>query len=243
MRKRSPEALYCCTTASNSGISPGRAPMPMCSAETEPSARAGVAASAPRAKTNVSALNTRVNSCNLNMQSFQPTRDTCNSRWRPYWRRCHFATTSPALSPHCSAESVRCFREAQSGRGADPAPVVVSFDDRASLSTFHFNAAVGCDVYDLLGRDIGLDELPHRRSLDPLVHARPAGDDIVLAGINGFARLEVRHVENPATHRPADVDRVAETTAANHVTALLVIGVGIEKIVGDILENVFQVCA
>src|ERR1700733_8438789 len=65
MRKRSPEALYFSTTASKRGISPGLAPMPMCSAETEPSARAG--ADAMRPQRTASALNMRENRCDLLM--------------------------------------------------------------------------------------------------------------------------------------------------------------------------------
>src|ERR1700691_4264342 len=64
MRKRAPEALYCCTTASNRGICPGRAPIHIPSADTEPSAQAGPV-HAPRAQRNISALNANFACCAL----------------------------------------------------------------------------------------------------------------------------------------------------------------------------------
>jgi hypothetical protein len=59
--KRSPEALYCWTTASKRGISPGSAPMPMPNAETDPSACAGAAANATSAQRNASAPDAAIN--------------------------------------------------------------------------------------------------------------------------------------------------------------------------------------
>jgi hypothetical protein len=68
MRKRSPEALYYCTTASKRPISPGLAPMPMCNAETEPSARA--AATKPAAmQATASAPSERVDPRSVRMTS------------------------------------------------------------------------------------------------------------------------------------------------------------------------------
>jgi hypothetical protein len=53
--------LYCRTTASKRGISPDLAPMPMFSADTEPSARAGAAANAPSAQAQISIPIERIN--------------------------------------------------------------------------------------------------------------------------------------------------------------------------------------
>jgi hypothetical protein len=60
MRKRSPDALYCATTASKRGIWPGFAPMPIPTAETEPSAWAGAETNAPAAQASIMVLNDRV---------------------------------------------------------------------------------------------------------------------------------------------------------------------------------------
>src|SRR5215472_15136948 len=66
IRNRSPEALYWLTTASKFPISPGRAPMPMCTAETDPSALAGAEANEAMEKA-TSTLSARTNPGNLCM--------------------------------------------------------------------------------------------------------------------------------------------------------------------------------
>src|SRR5215470_17456452 len=66
MRKRSPEALYCCTIPLKTPISPANAPKPtgrplgLRSAETEPSAQADVSAHVPTAQKNKTAASARV---------------------------------------------------------------------------------------------------------------------------------------------------------------------------------------
>ena len=45
---------------------------------------------------------------------------------------------------------------------------------------------------------------------------------------------------NAASHRHADLDRVAEPPAADHVAALLVIRIGVEQIVGHVLQDLLQ---
>jgi hypothetical protein len=68
MRNRSPDALYWLTTASKFPISPGRAPMPMRKAETDPSALAGAEANRTMEKAAAaSTLSARTNPGNLCM--------------------------------------------------------------------------------------------------------------------------------------------------------------------------------
>src|SRR3954468_22118235 len=53
----------------------------------------------------------------------------------------------------------------------------------------------------------------------------------------------MRQARDAAAHRVADVNAVAEPAASDHVATLLIVRVGVEQIVGDVLENFLQPCA
>src|SRR6478672_10448882 len=83
--------------------------------------------------------------------------------------------------------------------------------------------------------------IPHRDSL-LLVDGSPSCDLVALAGIEGAAIIELQ-VGNPPADRfsgRASVDKAAD---ADHITALLIIGVGIEEIVADIFEDTLDLAA
>src|SRR5215208_6979495 len=50
----------------------------------------------------------------------------------------------------------------------------------------------------------------------------------------------MRQARDAAAHRVTDVDAVAEPAASDHVTTLLIVRVGVEKIVGAVLKNFLQ---
>ena len=50
----------------------------------------------------------------------------------------------------------------------------------------------------------------------------------------------MRQRGDAAADRLADIDRVAQAPAAHHVAALLVIGVGVEQVVGHILQDFLE---
>src|SRR3954454_18924868 len=75
-----------------------------------------------------------------------------------------------------------------------------------------------------------------------LVDRSPSGHLVTLAGFQRPTVVELQFC-NPATDRFCGRTGVAKTADANHVSALLVIGVGIEKIVADVFENIFDLAA
>src|SRR6202158_6543233 len=88
----------------------------------------------------------------------------------------------------------------------------------------------------MLGKDI-----PHRHS--PLfVDRRPSRHLVILAGIERMAAVELQLGDPPANRfsRRAGVDKTAD---ADHVAALLVIGIGIEEIVADVFEDILDLAA
>src|SRR6056297_525847 len=99
------------------------------------------------------------------------------------------------------------------------------------------DAVIRGDTHGALLADMALDHVPDLRALGALVHAGPAGDDVGLLGVDRLARPEQHHVADPAALRLVDVDPVAHAAYAHHVAALLVIGVGVEDIVGHVLED------
>src|SRR3954466_348480 len=83
--------------------------------------------------------------------------------------------------------------------------------------------------------------LPYRGSL-LLVHRSPSGHLVMLAGFQRPAAIELQF-GNPASDGFSGRTGAAKTADANHVAALLVIGVGIEEIVADVFENIFDLAA
>src|SRR5260370_8936978 len=82
---------------------------------------------------------------------------------------------------------------------------------------------------------------PHRHSL-LLVDGRPPGNLVAPAGFEGAAVIKLQ-VGNPPADRfsgRASVDKAAD---ADHITALLIIGIGIEEIVADIFEDTLDLAA
>ena len=57
----------------------------------------------------------------------------------------------------------------------------------SSLQAGDLHAGIGLDPHGLHAREVTLDQIPHRRALDILAHARPAGDDVLLAGLDCLA--------------------------------------------------------
>src|SRR5262245_65477444 len=95
----------------------------------------------------------------------------------------------------------------------------------ARLRTDHPHGAVLRNAHVLLVGNVAFDQLPDRRPLGALVDAGPARHRVGARRFDRLAALEMRHGADAASHRLADVDRVAETAATHHVAALPVIWV------------------
>src|SRR5438045_8484931 len=91
------------------------------------------------------------------------------------------------------------------------------------------------------GREVLGKHVPYRGAM-LLVHRSPCGHLATLAGFKPPAVIELQF-GNPAADRFSGRTGIAKTADANHVAALLVIGVGIEEIVADVFENIFDLTA
>src|SRR3954453_21246077 len=97
----------------------------------------------------------------------------------------------------------------------------------------HANVArfARCDDTFLL--DVVHDHIPDRWAFGAFIHAGPARDHIVVAWIEWPAGLKRRQIRDTTTGALAHIDCVGQAADADHVAALLIIGIGVEQIVGD----------
>src|SRR6188474_2323729 len=87
----------------------------------------------------------------------------------------------------------------------------------------------------LLCAQVLRDHVPDRVALRALGDRRPARHLVRLAGVDRHA-LQA-HVRDALPHRRTRRAGVREAAYANHVTALLVVRIGVEEVVADVLED------
>src|SRR3546814_9983617 len=101
----------------------------------------------------------------------------------------------------------------------------------------HLDRLVFFYVDDRVLLQVGFYDVPHGRAFGALVHGRPAGDHVVARRVDRLARCQQGHFGDARADRLPRVDAVAHATDPHHVAALLVVGIGIEEVVGDILQD------
>src|SRR5215471_3071598 len=94
---------------------------------------------------------------------------------------------------------------------------------------------------DFPGAQMLHKDIPDRCAL-LLVDRSPSGDLIAFAGLNWTAVGELQ-VGNPATYRFRGCAGIGEAASADHVAALLAVGIGVEDVVGDVLEHILDLAA
>src|SRR6266851_538450 len=83
--------------------------------------------------------------------------------------------------------------------------------------------------------------IPYRRSA-LFVDRGPSGYPVALAGLERTAVIELQF-GNPSSGRFRRRTGVGHAPDANHIAALLIIGIGIEEIVADIFEDILDLAA
>src|SRR3546814_19406355 len=92
-------------------------------------------------------------------------------------------------------------------------------------------------VDDRVLRQVGFYDGPNGRAFGALVHGRPAGDHVVARRVDRPARCQQGHFGDARADRLPRVDAVAHATDPHHIAALLVVWLGIEEVVGAILQQ------
>src|SRR4029079_12478787 len=85
--------------------------------------------------------------------------------------------------------------------------------------------------------EVGGDDVPDRRAVGVLVDGAPAGHDVVLLGHDRRAGAQEMHAGDAVAHLGVHADGVAHAAHAHHVAALLIVGVGVEQVVGDVFQD------
>ncbi len=85
------------------------------------------------------------------------------------------------------------------------------------------------------------EDIPHRLAL-LLVDRGPSCHLVTLAGLERAAVLKLQ-VGNPAPDAFRGRAGIGKSADADHVAALLIIGIGIEEIVADVLDDVLDLAA
>src|SRR5438552_7646753 len=132
-------------------------------------------------------------------------------------------------------------RRASAGSRASRSPRKRDLRDPGiSLDADHFRQVELARRHGFLGTQIARHDIPDRlASVSRFLSDRRPSCNLVLApGIDWF--LIEAHRGNALPHLRRGIADVAQTSDADHIAALLIIGVRVEQIVGDVLEHGFD---
>src|SRR3984893_19511974 len=107
----------------------------------------------------------------------------------------------------------------------------LSRDARVIVNTFQGDAGAA-PFRHFAGAQMPGKHVPHRLAL-LLIEGSPSRHLVALAGFDRAAVVELE-VGNPASDRFGGRASVGDTADADHVAALLIIGIGIEQIIADV---------